>query len=386
MSNTTKFSQRIHLSKPHMGDWEMRFVQEAFRDNWISTVGSHLNALEEEFSEFTGLPGVAISTGTAGIHLGLKLLGVRDGDEVVSPTLTFAGGCNPILYERARPVFIDSERDSWNMDPALLEEFLEKRAKTGRLPRAVIVAHLFGQCADLDPILEVCRRFEVPLLEDAAEALGASYKGRVPGTLGDVGVYSFNGNKIITGSSGGLLISPDAEKVRKARHWSTQARDPGLDYRHSELGYNYRMSNVVAAIARGQFRVLEERVRQRRAVAFRYRDAFSDLPGIELMPQAEFGRHTNWLSCFLIDEARFGISRNRLIEILDAANVEARPVWKPMHAQKLYEGAEVIGGAVAEDLNLRGICLPSSSSLSGEEQSFVIDRVREACPAKRVAN
>ncbi len=383
MSKTTRFKQRIHLSKPHMGEWELRFVQEAFRDNWISTVGNHLNALEEEFSNYTGLPGVAIATGTAGIHLGLKLLGVRDGDEVVSPTLTFAGGCNPILYERARPVFIDSERDSWNMDPALLAEFLEKRAKIGRLPRAVIVAHLFGQCADMAPILEACRRFEVPVLEDAAEALGATYQDRVPGTLGDVGVYSFNGNKIITGSTGGFLVAPDRERVEKARFWATQARDPGADYRHSELGYNYRMSNVVAAIARGQFRVLEERVRQRRAVAFRYRDAFTELPGIELMPQATYGRHTNWLSCFLIDEDRFGISRDKLIEHLDAANIEARPVWKPMHTQELYRDAEVVGGTVAEDLNLRGICLPSSSSLTEDEKEFVIERVLEACPEGR---
>ena len=364
-----------------MGTWERRFVEEAFEENWISTVGRHLNELEREFAEYTGLSAVALSSGTAGIHLGLKLLGVTDGDEVVSPTLTFAGGCNPILYERARPVFIDSERRSWNLDPELLTEFLEKRAKRGKLPKAVIVAHLFGQCADMDPILEVCGRFEVPILEDAAEALGADYRGRVPGTLGDVGVFSFNGNKIITGSTGGLLVASDQEWVNKARFWSTQARDPGADYRHSELGYNYRMSNVVAAIARGQMRVLKERVRQRRAVAFRYREAFSDLPGITLMPQAEYGTHTNWLSCFLIDEEHFGVTRDDLIARLHAANVEARPVWKPMHTQKLYQGTEVIGGAVAEDLNLRGICLPSSSSLSDEEQDFVIERVRDACPA-----
>ncbi len=373
-----RFPYRIHLSKPHMGEWERQFVDEAFSENWISTVGRHLNELEREFSEYSGLPSVAIASGTAGIHLGLKLLGVKEGDEVVSPTLTFAGGCNPILYERATPVFVDSDRASWNIDPALLTDLLERRAACGRLPRAVIVAHLFGQCADMDPIMEVCGRFEVPVLEDAAEALGSSYRGRIPGTIGEVGVYSLNGNKIITGSTGGLLVAHDEKRVTKARFWATQARDPGGDYLHSELGYNYRMSNIVAAIARGQFRVLETRVRERRGVAFRYQDAFSELPGIELMPQAEYGVHTNWLSCFLIDEERFGISRDRLISVLNDANVEARPVWRPMHLQKLYLGAEVVGGAVAEDLNRRGICLPSSSSLTEGEQTFVIDRIREA--------
>ncbi len=379
MTTRIRYPRRIWLSKPHMGELEEKFVAEAFRENWISTVGPQLNRFEAEFSEYSGLPSVAIASGTAGMHLGLKLLGVGDGDEVVCPTLTFAGGCNPILYERAVPVFVDSERRSWNLDPDLLAEFLEKRARGGRLPKAVIVAHLFGQCADMDPILEVCSRFDVPVLEDAAEALGSTYKGRIPGTMADVGVYSLNGNKIITGSTGGVLVAQEKERVDKARFWSTQARDPGTDYRHSELGYNYRMSNIVAAIARGQLKILETRVEQRRAVAFRYREAFAELPGIELMPQADYGRHTNWLSCFLVDESRFGISRDALIEALEVANVEARPVWKPMHAQVLYRGTEAVGGEVAEDLNRRGICLPSSSSLTDEEQTFIIERVREAC-------
>lgn len=361
-----------------MGGAELGYVQEAFATNWLSTVGPNLTALEKEFSQLAGLPSVALGSGTAGIHLGLKLLRVGPGDEVVTPTLTFAASCNPLLYERATPVFMDSERASWNLDPQLLEEFLRKRAAINRLPKAVTVVHIFGQSADMDPILEICRRYELPVLEDAAEALGTSYKGKVPGTLGDVGVFSFNGNKIITCTGGGMLVSPRREWVDKARYWSTQARDPGLNYLHSEVGYNYRLSNVLAGIARGQLQVLGLRVEQRRAVAFRYRDAFADLPGIELMPQAAYGVHTNWLSCFLIDEARLGLSQAGLIQFLDAANVESRPVWKPMHTQKLYQGYEVIGGAVAEDLNLRGICLPSSSSLSREEQEFVIARVREA--------
>ncbi|MEX2381049.1 MAG: DegT/DnrJ/EryC1/StrS family aminotransferase [Opitutales bacterium] len=372
------FPKRILLSVPHMGGAERRYVEEAFSSNWLSTVGPNLNALEEEFSARVGLPSVALSSGTAGIHLGVRLMGVGPGDEVVVPTLTFAGGCNPILYEKAKPVFVDSERESWNMDPQLLAGFLKKRAEKNRLPKAVTVVHIFGQSADMDAILEICRRYELPLLEDAAEAMGTTYKGRPVGVLGDIGVYSLNGNKIITSTGGGLLVSPKKKWVERARFWSTQARDPGLDYLHSELGFNYRMSNVIAGIARGQFEVLEERVNQRRSIAFGYRDGLANVAGISLMPQAAYGRHTNWLSCFLVDEESFGISRNELIAFLNAANVEARPVWKPMHAQKLYAGCEIAGGAVAEDLNARGICLPSSSSLSSEEQQFVIDRIREA--------
>ena len=374
----TRASQRILLSVPHMGGAEIKYAREAFDTNWLSTVGPNLTALEDEFSKLVGLPSVALVNGTAAIHLGLKLLGAKAGDEVVTPTLTFAASCNPIRYEHAIPVFMDSERSSWNLDPQLLSDFLKKRALVNKLPKAVTVVHLFGQAADLDPILETCRRYEIPLLEDAAESLGASYKGKIPGTMGDVGVFSFNGNKIITSTGGGMLVSPRKEWVDKARYWSTQARDPGVNYLHSEVGYNYRMSNVLAGIARGQLEVLPQRVQQRRGVAFRYRDAFADMLGIELMPQAFYGLHTNWLSCFLIDRAQFGMSQAELIKYLDAANIESRPVWKPMHTQKLYQNFECIGGAVAEDLNDRGICLPSSSSLTVEDQQFVIDRIRDA--------
>jgi pyridoxal phosphate-dependent aminotransferase EpsN len=361
---------------------ELGYVQEAFASNWLSTVGPNLDRLEGAFSAYVQRPSVALANGTAAIHLGLKLLGVRPGDEVVTPTLTFAASCNPVLYEHAVPVFIDSERSSWNLDPGLLAEFMERRARVNRLPKVVTVVHLFGQSADLDPILETCRRYEVPLLEDAAECLGATYKGRLPGTLGDVGVYSFNGNKMITATCGGMLVSPRADWVARARHWGTQARDPDplgvRNYVHSEVGYNYRMSNVLAGIAVGQLESLPLRVQQRRAVAFRYRDAFATLPGIELMPQAAYGLHTNWLSCFLIDEAKFGLPAAELVRHLDAANAEARPVWKPMHTQPLYRSCECIGGAVAEDLNRRGICLPSSSNLSLDAQQFVIEQVCEA--------
>jgi pyridoxal phosphate-dependent aminotransferase EpsN len=373
--------KRILLSVPHMGGREEEYVRQAFASNWLSTAGPNLTAFEREFEERVGLPAVALGSGTAAIHLGLRLLGVRPGDTVFGPTLTFVATANPIRYLGAAPVFLDSDRGSWNLNPQLLRDALEERARQGRLPRAVIVVHLYGQCADMDPVLEACNRYGVPVLEDAAEALGALYKGRPAGTSGQVGVFSFNGNKIITTTGGGMLVAPNPEWVAKARFWSTQARDPGIAYEHSEIGYNYRMSNVLAGIGRGQLQVLDLRVEQRRAIAFRYRDAFSDLPGICLMPQARYGLHTNWLSCFLIEEERFGCSRDALIRLLDAAGVESRPVWKPMHLQPLYASAERIGGAVAEDLFRRGICLPSSSSLSPEQQLHVVNQVRRAARA-----
>jgi pyridoxal phosphate-dependent aminotransferase EpsN len=370
--------KRIHLSIPHMGGNEEAYVRQAFATNWLSTVGPNIAAFEKEFEKRIGLPSVALSSGTAAIHLGLKLLGVREGDEVFCPTLTFAATANPIHYLGARPVFLDSDRASWNLDPQVLREALRERASKNSLPRAVIVVHLYGQCADMDPILEVCRSYRVPVLEDAAEALGATYKEKPAGTFGDISVFSFNGNKIITTTGGGMLVSQKREWADKARFWATQSRDPGIAYEHSEVGFNYRMSNVLAGIGRGQLEVLELRIRQRRAVALRYRDALADLPGISLMPQAPYGLHTNWLSCFLVDEERFGCSRDQLIHALNAANIESRPVWKPMHLQPLYSAAERHGGEVAEELFRRGICLPSSSSLSDAEQLYVITEIRRA--------
>ena len=286
-------NHRIHLSIPHMGTQEQAWVEAAFADNWLSTVGPNLESLEASFAKLVGLPAVALGTGTAGIHLGYKLLGIGPGDEVITPTLTFAASCNPICYQGARPIFLDSERETWNLDPNLLEQFLGRRAAINRLPKAVSVVHLFGQSADLDAILGICRQYGLPLLEDAAESLGARYRGRHPGTLGDVGVFSFNGNKMITGTSGGMLVSPRQDWVDKARYWSTQARDADpsgvKNYVHSELGYNYRLSNVLAGIVLGQLDVLDLRVQQRRAVFERYCDAFADMPGIEPQPEAEFG-------------------------------------------------------------------------------------------------
>lgn len=367
---------RVLLSVPHMGGSEQFYVGEAFTSNWLSTVGPNLTAFEMEFEALFGLHAVALSSGTAAIHLGLRILGVGPGDTVFCSTLTFAASANPIRYLGAEPVFIDSNRETWNMDPNLLDRALYQAARAGKLPKAVVVVDLYGQCADMDAISAVCGRHHVPILDDAAEALGALYKGKRAGGLGDVAAFSFNGNKIITTTGGGMLASHNRAWIEKVRFWSQQARDPGLAYQHSEIGYNYRMSNVLAGIGRGQLEVLDLRVTQRRANAFRYHAAFADLSGIELMPQASYGLHTNWLSCFLIDEKKFGCSRDALIQALDEANVESRPVWKPMHLQPLYAGCARHGGAVAEDLFRRGICLPSSSSLSSEDQLRVINCIR----------
>ena len=369
---------RILLSVPHMGTLEKHYVQEAFDSNWLSTVGPNVTAFEREFEAEIGLPAIAVASGTAAIHLGLRALGVGAGDTVFCSDLTFVASVNPIRYLGAEPVFIDSDYATWNMDPRQLGRALDDAAEGGMLPKAVIVVHLFGQCADMDPILDVCAMYGVPVLEDAAEALGAFYKGRPAGTLGDAAAFSFNGNKIITTTGGGMLVSRSRELIDKTRFWATQARDPGLAYEHSEMGYNYRMSNVLAGIGRGQLQVLSRRVQQRRSIALRYRDAFARLAGITMMPQASYGLHTNWLSCFLIEEERFGCSRDELIGKLDSADVESRPVWKPMHLQSLYNSAPCFGGEVSEDLFRRGICLPSSSSLSTEDQTRVIDVVLRA--------
>ncbi|AKV01164.1 Lipopolysaccharide biosynthesis protein RffA [Labilithrix luteola] len=356
-----------------MGPLEEGYVREAFATNWVSTVGPNLEAFEKAFSELVGgLPCVALASGTAAIHLGLKLLGVGKDDEVICPTLTFAASANPIVYEGARPVFVDSERRSWNLDPERLAEAIEDRVKRGRKPKAVVVVHLYGQSADLDAIENVCTQHGIPILEDAAEALGTQYKDVQVGTRAPLSIFSFNGNKIITTSGGGMLVAHDPAWVAKARFWSQQSREPSIAYEHKELGYNYRMSNVLAGIGRGQLAVLPERVAARRAVAARYEAAFRDLPGLSLMPQAPWGLHTNWLSVFLVDS---GATRDAILQALAAEDIEARPVWKPMHLQPVFADCPRYGGEVAEDLFTRGICLPSSSSLTIEDQQRVIDVV-----------
>lgn len=368
---------RVYLSAPHMSGREIKYVQDAFESNWIAPLGPNVDAFEQEFADVVGAKyALAVSSGTAALHLALIEAGVGPGDEVLVSTLTFAASVNPIVYQGARPVFVDSERISWNMDPLLLAEELERRARWRQLPKAVVVVHLYGQSADLDPILAACEYFDVPLIEDAAEALGATYKGRVPGTFGLAGIYSFNGNKIITTSGGGMLVSHDGALVAHARKLATQARDPAPHYQHSEIGYNYRMSNVVAGIGRAQLEVLEERVQARRRNFEFYRQALSDVAGIEFQPEAPWGRHTRWLTCILIDPEEFGADRETVRLALEAENIESRPVWKPMHLQPVFREYERVGGEVAEDLFDRGLCLPSGTNLTEGDLQRVVEVIR----------
>jgi len=368
-------TEQILLSTPHMGIQELEFVKEAFETNWIAPVGPHINAFEEEFCQVVGAShAAALSSGTAALHLALRLIGVETGDEIFCSTLTFIATASPITYLGAKPVFIDSDRNSWNMDPNLLWDALTQRAKIGKLPKAVILVHLYGQSADLDPIIEACNHYEIPLIEDAAEALGATYKGRTPGTLGKIGIYSFNGNKIITTSGGGMLVSDDQGLVEKARFLATQARDPAPHYQHSEIGYNYRLSNVLAGIGRGQLKVLSDRVAARRHNFELYHQALGELPGIEFMPEASFGRATRWLTCLTVDPNLFGVDRETIRLALAKEQIESRPVWKPLHLQPVFAACESIGGTVAEDLFERGLCLPSGSNLTPRD----IDRVIQA--------
>jgi dTDP-4-amino-4,6-dideoxygalactose transaminase len=365
--------KKILLSTPHMSDRELEFVKEAFATNWIAPIGPHVDAFEQEFCQVTGAGhAAAVSSGTAAIHLALRLLDVGVGDEVFCSTLTFAATANPIAYQGATPVFIDSDRTSWNMNPDLLREALEKKAQMGKLPKAVILVHLYGQSADIEPILAACNEYDVPLIEDAAEALGATYKGRSPGTFGLIGIYSFNGNKIITTSGGGMLVSDKPELVAKARFLATQARDTAPHYQHSEIGFNYRLSNVLAGIGRGQLQVLCDRVASRRRNYEIYAKGLADLPGIEFMPEANFGTSTRWLTCLTIDPETFGVDREQIRLALAEQQIEARPVWKPLHMQPVFSECESIGNTVAEDLFAQGLCLPSGSNLTNEELERVI--------------
>lgn len=361
-----------------MSGLEQQYVQDAFDTNWIAPLGPHVDAFEREFAELVGAKyAAALSAGTAAIHLALILAGVGQGDEVLVSSLTFSASVNPIAYVGAKPVFIDSERTSWNMDPTLLAETIERKVRQGKRPKAVLPVHLYGQSADMDPILEICERYEIPVIEDAAEALGATYKGRTPGTFGKAGIYSFNGNKIITTSSGGMLVSDDADFIAHARKLATQARDDAPHYQHSEIGYNYRMSNVLAGIGRGQLRVLEDRVLARRRNCEYYQQTIGDLPGIDFMPEAPWGRHTRWLTVITVDPDQFGVDREVIRLALEAENIEARPVWKPMHLQPIFSECEVVGGEVAEDLFEHGLCLPSGSNLAEADLARVVDVIRD---------
>lgn len=372
--------QRIYLSPPHMTGREMTYIQDAFDSNWIAPLGPHVDAFEKEVAAYAGVRGaLALSSGTAAMHLGLKLLDVGPGDVVFCSSLTFSASANPILYQGATPVFIDADRETWNMSPQALRRAFEDADRNGRLPKAVVVVDLYGQSADYDPILELCDSYGVPMLEDAAEALGATYKGKKCGTLGKLGVFSYNGNKIITTSGGGMLVSDDLDLLAKARFWATQARDPAPHYQHSEIGYNYRMSNLLAAVGRAQLEVIEDRVAARRRVFDTYRNALGDIPGVSFMPEAPFGRANRWLTVMLVDP-QTGVTPADIMKALQEENIESRPVWKPMHLQPVFEEyayfAHEEGSSVSDALFANGICLPSGSSLTNEELERILSVVR----------
>jgi dTDP-4-amino-4,6-dideoxygalactose transaminase len=378
-----ELSQRIWLSSPHLGDEETAFVEEAFRTNWIAPLGPHVDGFERELADYVGVGhAAALSSGTAAIHLGLLLLGVKPGDTVFCSSLTFVGSCNPILYCGARPVFIDSEPGSWNMSPQALERAFEWAKRENRLPRCVIIVNLYGQSADMDALRPLCERYGVAVLEDAAESLGAHYKGKASGSFGRVGVYSFNGNKIITTSGGGMLVADDADLVARARKLATQAREPAPHYEHVEVGFNYRMSNVLAGIGRGQLRVLDQRVASRRAVFETYREALADLGEIQWMPEPAGMHSTRWLTCFTLAGGDAAARRDRVLRSLERHSIEGRPVWKPMHLQPLFHGAPYFPHADGDDVAARlfaaGICLPSGSNMTEAQQERVIDQLRRA--------
>jgi dTDP-4-amino-4,6-dideoxygalactose transaminase len=366
--------ERIWLSAPHMGGEEMKFIQEAFDSNWIAPVGPNINAFEEELAAYNGIGHcAALSSGTAAIHLALIILNVKQGDEVICSTFTFSGSCNPIVYVGATPVFVDSEEETWNMDPQLLEEAIRDRIKkTGKKPKAIILVHLYGMPAKIEEIMSISRRFDIPLIEDSAEALASSYKGKKLGTFGDLGIYSFNGNKIITTSGGGALVSENAAWIQKAKYLATQARDPAPHYQHSEIGYNYRLSNICAGIGRGQLRVLDERVKQRRANFEFYRSQLGQCPGIRLSEELPNSFSNRWLTTILIDARVLGQTREQLRGTLEKENIESRPLWKPMHLQPVFNRAPRSVNGTSEKLFEQGLCLPSSSNLGEEGKRSVV--------------
>jgi dTDP-4-amino-4,6-dideoxygalactose transaminase len=371
--------QKIWLSPPHMGETEFEYVTEAFHTNWIAPLGPNVDGFEADLSSFTGAGHVAaLSSGTAALHLALILLGVAHGDEVICQSMTFSASANPIVYQGATPVFVDSEPDTWNMDPLLMEMAIKERLSKGKKVKAIIPVHLYGMPAKMDEIMQIAAEYGIPVIEDAAEALGSVYKGKACGTLGRLGVLSFNGNKIITTSGGGALLGDDEEIIRQARFLATQARDPAPHYEHSHIGFNYRMSNVCAGIGRGQMQVLNCRISQRRANYLRYAKQLSALPGLQFTIEPEDCFSNRWLTTILVDPALSGgITREDIRLELERANVESRPLWKPMHLQPVFSTAPAYVNSVAEDLFSKGLCLPSGSSLMPEQ----LDRIAELIKA-----
>jgi len=381
--------ERIFLSPPHMSGNEQFYIKEAFRSNWIAPLGSNVDGFERELAHYNGVKQVEVfNSGTAAIHLALRLLDVRSGDTVFCSSLTFVASVNPILYQGGTPVLIDSEADTWNMSPQALVRALEDAQKQGKLPKAIIVVHLYGQSAQMDELLAIGDAYGIPIVEDAAESLGSTYKGRKSGTLGKFGIFSFNGNKIITTSGGGALLSNDEKALDKATFIATQARDPATHYQHSEIGYNYRMSNILSGIGRAQLEVLDLRVAQRRAVFTTYDEALRNIPGVAFQPELAGTKSNRWLTALTVDPEQTEITPQEIIEHMTEANIEVRPVWKPMHLQPLFEDVPYypheVGNSVSDQLFEQGICLPSGTNMSDADQQRVIKRFKELLTPKKL--
>jgi dTDP-4-amino-4,6-dideoxygalactose transaminase len=377
--NNDAHNKKIWLSPPHMSGGEMKYIQEAFESNWVAPMGPNVDAFEKELCAYTNAQyAVALNSGTAAIHLALISLGVGQGDEVICSSFTFSATANPIAYLGATPVFVESEADTWNISPAYLEAALKDRLQKGKKVKAIIAIHLYGNTAKLDEIISIAERYSIPLIEDAAESLGSTYKGKMTGTFGRIGIYSFNGNKIITTSGGGALVTADKSIADKVLFLATQARDKAPHYQHSEIGYNYRMSNVLAGIGRGQLKVIEERVKARRKNFMEYREALSDISSISFSPEEIAGGFYNrWLTCILIDDKNTKISSDNLHKGLEEENIESRPLWKPMHMQPVFKDAPYYGDHLSEKSFAKGLCLPSGSAMTGEQLQRVVEVIKK---------
>lgn len=369
--------KKIYLSSPHMGREEIKYIKEAFESNWVAPLGPNVSNFEKELCNYTGSKyATALSSGTSAIHLALKCLGIRKGDIVFCSTLTFAATVNPIIYEGAEPVFIDSNYETWNMCHIALEKAFDDAIKNDKLPKAVIIVNLYGQSADYDKLKSICDKYNVPIIEDAAESLGATYKGKQTGTIGDIGIYSFNGNKIITTSGGGMMVSNNEEYTKKALFWATQSRENEMHYEHKEIGYNYRMSNICAGIGRGQLKVLNERIDKKKEIYEFYKKSFEDIDDIEMMNICDYGESNYWLSVCTINKGS-KVKPIDIIKALEKENIESRPVWKPMHLQPIFKKYKFFSrleeGSVSEDLFERGICLPSDTKVT----EFNLNKVKK---------
>lgn len=364
-------NKRLFLSAPHMSGNELKYIEKVFESNYIAPLGEYVNKFEDSIKTYTKAENaLAVTSGTAAIHLALRVLGIKDGDDVLASTFTFIGSVNAILYQGANPIFIDSDKETWNLSPKLLNKYL---CECGKKPKALIVTHLYGQCADIEKIADICNLHGVYLIEDAAESLGAIYNGKHTGTFGDFGIYSFNGNKILTTSGGGMLVSSNKDWIEKAKFYSTQAKEPFIHYEHLEYGYNYRMSNVLAAIGVGQMEVIEDRVAKKREIFECYKEFLADIEEITFMPELEHSRGNRWLTSLIFEKTDY----NKIMKALDEVNVESRPLWKPMHMQKLFANSKAIIDGTSEELFEKGLCLASSTTMTRDDVKMICEVIKK---------